>query len=81
MENIWVCVYRDTVEEDYKWNFNINLTDVLVTKEFFNQYFNEFHSKEFNSVEEFLNEYIADDVEDFYGYAVKHNAVIAVENW
>ena len=79
MEKIWICVYRDTIEEhDDDWN----LTEVLVTKEFVRQYFKECNKGEyFNSLENFLNEYTADDTEDFYEYAMKHNAVIDKENW
>lgn len=78
MEKMWICVYRDTIEEHDE---SENLTEVLVTKEFAEQYFNECQSKVFDSMEEFLNEYTADHTEDFYEYAMKHNAVIKTENW
>lgn len=78
MENIWICVYRDTIEEHDE---SENLTEVLVTKDFAEQYFNERQSNMFNNMEEFLNEYTADHTEDFYEYAIKHNAVIQIENW
>ena len=78
MENIWICVYRDTIEEHDE---SENLTEVLVTKEFFEQYFNECQSGYFDNMEDFLNEYTADHTEDFYSYAMKHNAVIQTENW
>ena len=78
MENIWICVYRDTIEEHDE---SENLTEVLVTKEFFEQYFNERQKGYFDTMEDFLNEYTADHTEDFYGYAMKHNAVIQTENW
>ena len=78
METTWICVYRDTIEEhDDDWN----LTEVQVTKEFAEKYVKERKSEYFNSFEEFLNEYTADDTEDFYGYAMEHNAVIQTENW
>lgn len=78
MEKIWICVYRDTIEEhDDDWN----LTDVLVTEEFFKQYFNECKSDYWDSVEEFLSEFTADDTQDFYSYAMKHNAIIDKVNW
>lgn len=78
MEKIWICVYRDTIEEhDDDWN----LTEVQVTKEIAEQYVKECKSEYFNSFEDFLNEYTADDTEDFYEYAMKHNAVINTENW
>lgn len=78
MEKIWICVYRDTIEEhDDDWN----LTEVQVTKELAEQYVKECKNEYFDSFEDFLNEYTADDTEDFYEYAMKHNAVIDTENW
>ena len=78
MEKVWICVYRDTIEQhDDDWN----LTDVLVTKEFFKQYFNELKTEYWDSMEEFLDEFTADDTQDFYDYAVKHNAIIDILNW
>lgn len=79
MENIWICVYRDTIEEhDDDWN----LTEVQVTKEFAEQYFKECNKGEyFKELEDFLTEYTADDTEDFYEYAMKHNAILDKENW
>lgn len=79
MEKVWVCVYRDTIEEH---NASTNLTEVLVTKEFAEQYFKECNKDEYyKDLEDFLSEYTADDTEDFYEYAMKHNAVINKENW
>lgn len=78
MKKIWFCVYRDTIE---KHDDDCNLASIEVTKEFAEQYVEECKSEYFGSLEEFLNEYTADDTEDFYGYAMKHNAVIATENW
>ena len=82
MEKIWICVYRDTIEEhDYDWN----LTEVQVTKEFAEQYFKEciatLEWNEWKTFEDFYEEYTADDTEDFYEYAMKHGAVIETENW
>lgn len=77
-ETIWICVYRDTIEQHDDSN---NLTDVEVTKEFAEQYFNEYQKEYYNSMEDFLSEYTADETEDFYGYAMKHNAVIDKINW
>lgn len=77
-EMVWICVYRDTIEEhDDDWN----LTEVQVTKEFAKQYVKECLSEHYSSFEDFWNEYTADDTEDFYAYAMKHNAVIDKENW
>ena len=78
-EKIWICVYRDTIEEHDE---NNNLTEVLVTKEFAEQYFKECgKDKYFNDMEDFLDNYTADDTQDFYQYAMEHNAVIKTENW
>ena len=82
METIWICVYRDTIEEhDDDWN----LTEVQVSKEFAEKYFNEciktLEWNEWKTFNDFLDEYTADDTEDFYDYAMGNNAVIATENW
>lgn len=79
---VWVCVYHDTIEaHDDDWN----ITDILVTKEFAERYFNEcIKTKEWNeweTFEEFYSEYIADDTEDFYEYATEHNAIIKMNHW
>ena len=78
MEKSCICVYRDTIEAH---DDSCNLTSVEVTKKFVEQYFNERKSEYFDNLEDFLNEYTADDTEDFYGYAMKHHEVIAVEHW
>lgn len=78
-EKIWICVYRDTIEEHDE---DTNLAEVLVTKDFAERYFNECNKVEyFKDLEDFLTEYTADDTEDFYRYAMKHNAVIETQNW
>lgn len=79
-EKMWVTVYRDRIEE-YDENWEVNLASVLTTKDFVEKYLEECHNGEFNGLEDFLNEYLADDTDDFYEYAVNHNAVIEVENW
>ena len=82
MEKIWICVYRDTIEEHDE---DSNLTEVQVTKEFAEQYFNECIAtcdwNEYETFEEFYDDYTADNTQDFYSYAMKHNAVITTENW
>ena len=80
MENLWICVYRDTVEEH---NENDNLAEILVTENFAKQYFNERFAEDGLTFNDFLNEYTADWTEDFYSYAMKHNAVIEIRplNW
>lgn len=81
MEKIWICVYRDTVEE-YSEDWDWNVSEILVTKEFAEQYFEEcVQGKYFNNLEDFLNAYTGDDTEDFYEYAMKHNAVIDIKHW
>lgn len=82
METIWICVYRDTIEEHDEVT---NLTEVQVTKEFAEQFFNECVladvDNEYETFEDFYNEYTADETQGFYDYAMKHNAVITTENW
>lgn len=75
-ETIWICVYRDTVEEHDEVN---NLSYVEVTMDFLEHYVKEV-AIGFDTLEEFLNEYTADNTMDFYSYATEHGAVIAVEN-
>ena len=77
MENIWICVYRDTIEEH---DADENLTEVLVTKEFAEQYFNERYVEDGFTFEDFLDEYTADWTEDFYEYAMERNAVIEIKH-
>lgn len=78
MEKIWVCVYRDTIEAHDDVD---NLADVQVTMDFLARYVKERQNGFFENLEEFLNEYTADNTEDFYDYAKEHNAVIEVYNW
>ena len=77
MNELWICVYRDTIENHDEVN---NLSYVCVTEDFAKQYFDECQKEDFDNFEEFLNEYTADGTIDFYNYAMKHNAVIRVEN-
>lgn len=77
MEKEWVCVYRDTIEEHDEIN---NLAYVEVTKDFLAKYVEERQNGLFEGLEEFFNEYTADNTEDFYEYAMAHGAVLAVEN-
>lgn len=78
MEKNWIFVYRDTIEEHDEID---NLAEVQVTREFVEQYVKERQDGLFDNVEEFLNEYTADNTEDFYEYAMKHNAVIKVSTF
>lgn len=77
MKELWICVYRDTIEEHDEIN---NLSYVCVTEDFAKQYFNECQKEYFKDFDEFMFEYTADNTQDFYEYAVKHNAVISIEN-
>lgn len=80
-KNIWIEVYRDTIERhDKDWN----LSDILVSREFAEQYYNECITTDednlYETFEEFLSEYTCDDTEDFYEYAKHHNAIIELEH-
>lgn len=77
MEKVWICVYRDTIEEHDEID---NLAYVQVTMDFLAKYVTERQDGLFEGLEEFLNEYTADNTEDFYKYAMEHGAVIQVEN-
>ena len=77
MKTVEVCVYRDTIEEHDEVN---NLSYVEVTMDFLDQYVRERQGGLFKDLGEFLNEYTADNTEDFYAYAMEHGAVITVEN-
>lgn len=81
-KTIWICVYRDTIEQHDESN---NLTEIKVEKEFAERYFNEciktLEDNIYSDFEEFLDEYTADDTENFYDFAVKNNAIIDKENW
>lgn len=75
MEKVLVCVYRDTIEEHDEVD---NLAYVEVTKKFLELYVREQQGGFFKDVEEFLNEYTADNTEDFYEFAMEYGAVIQV---
>ena len=77
IKTVGICVYRDTIEEHDEVN---NLSYVEVTIDFLGQYVRERQSGLFKDLEKFLDEYTADDTEDFYKYAIEHKAVIEVEN-
>ena len=74
----WICVYRDTIEE-LEEDWVTNLSEVKVTEDFARQYFEECKAKDY--FEDWLTHYNADDTEDFYDYAMKHNAVLDIEHW
>lgn len=78
---IWICVYRDTIEEHNEgWNFS----EVLVMEDFAEQYFDECKAEDYDDsivFENWIMNYDADDTEDFYDYAMKHNAVLDIDHW
>ena len=82
MEYVYICVYRDTIEQHNKdWN----LSEILVTKEFAERYFNECirmnDDNNYNTFQEFLSEFTADDTLGFYQYANENQAIIEISHW
>ena len=77
-EIIEICVYKDTIMQHDESH---NLSLVTVEKELVEQYLKERKNGMYTDVEAFLDEYTADDTEDFYEYALKHNGVIKVEDY
>lgn len=83
VEVISICVYRDTIEDDfYAEN---NLSEILVTEDFAKQYFGECivpNCEEDISFDTWYNdEYTADETENFYQYAKEHSAILNIEHW
>ena len=80
MKKVWITVYTDTImQHDNDWN----LSDILVTEEFAKQYFNECKKDsdcEWKSYEEFMDNFTADDTEEFYEYAKKCGAILKIEH-
>ena len=79
IKTIWITVYKDTIKQH---NDDWNLSDIQVTEEFARQYFNECKVNpdcEWKTYEEFMDNYTADDTEDLYEYAKKHDAIIKIE--
>jgi hypothetical protein len=80
MKTVWFTVYKDTIRQH---NDDWNLSDIQVTEEFSRQYFNECKVDsdcEWKTYEEFMDNYTADDTEDLYEYAKKHDAIIKIEH-
>jgi hypothetical protein len=90
---IWICVYRDTIEE-LEDDWQTNLSEILVTMDFANQYYKEYIEPyfeennmtekdiEWENASEFWTDYhTADDTEEFYDYASKHNAILDIKHW
>ena len=80
MKKVWITVYKDTImQHDDDWN----LSDIQVTEEFAKQYYAECKKNsecEWKSYEEFMNNFTADDTEDFYKYAREHKAILRIEH-
>lgn len=82
MKKIWICVYRDTIEEH---DNNDNLSEILVTEDFAKRFFNEYivpnceEDMDFDTW--YNNEYTADETENFYQYAKEHDAILEIEHW
>lgn len=73
---VWVCVYRDTIEEH---DMDDNLSQILVEREVVEQYFKDKNmDKYYDSVDDFLNEHIADETDDFYEYAKENGATMEI---
>lgn len=70
-----ISVYRDTIE---KHNEDINMAEIYVTEEFSRKYWNKFQKDNYETYEEFINNYICDDTEDFYNYAKENDAIIQI---
>ena len=82
-EKVWICVFRDTVEE-LEDDWQTNLSEILVTEDFARQYFEECCAEQYDEHIDFDNwimNYDASETTDFYNYASKYNAVIDIEHW
>lgn len=80
MDTFWIVVYRDTIE---KHNEDNNLSAILVSEDFVEQYFNECISNKLDyvmSLGDWLMEYTADETMDFYQYAKENNAIIEIQH-
>lgn len=79
MKTIWIEVYRDTIEDHNEDN---NLSEILVTKDFARQYFDECIAKDDNQIVfgKWVMNHVADETMDFYQYAKEHNAIIEIRH-
>jgi len=79
MNTIAITVYKDTVNHEY--NGDNNLLCVYVEKEFAELYFSDKVSKDdYRNFAEFINNYTAEDTEDFYEFAKEYDAIIRIED-
>lgn len=84
MKKVWVCVYRDTIEEH---SDKYNLSEILVTEDFVKQYFKDCVIEYYDEDEDidfdtwYYDEYTADETVDFYQYAKERNAILEIKHW
>ena len=79
MKTIWIEVYRDIIEDHNEDN---NLSEILVTKDFARQYFDECIAKDDDQIVfgKWAMNHVADETMDFYQYAKEHNAIIEIRH-
>lgn len=78
LDTVWITVYKDTIKQH---DDDSNLVDIEVTVDFSKQYFDECIKRsdcEWQTYEEFMDNFTADDTENFYEYAVKRNAILDI---
>ena len=80
METVFITVYKDTI--NHKYNGNDNLSVIKVSREFAELYFLEKVNKDdYRSFTDFINNYTADDTEDFYEFAKEYDGIIEIEDF
>lgn len=76
---VWIYVYTDTIRSLDERETD-NLSRILVTEEFAEQYYEDnVYFDGYDTFDDFMDYYIADDTTDFYEYAKAHNAIIKIE--
>ena len=76
MKTVWITVYKDTIRQHDE---DDNLADIQVSEEIAKQYFRackENSDCEWKTYEEFMDNFTADDTEDFYNFAKEHDAIL-----
>lgn len=80
METVLITVYKDTI--NHKYNGDNNLSVIKVSREMAELYFTERVNKEdYKTFNDFINNYMADNTEDFYEFAKEHNGIIEIEDF
>ena len=77
----WIEVYRDTIEDHNEDN---NLSAILVTEDFAEQYFDECIAMNYEdhiTFDNWIMNHEADETMDFYQYANKHKAIIDIKHY